>query len=361
MLIVKSDQYRVRENWLHFRGLGVEPIQIPFGLGLRRAVNSEAAKGAGARTHRPPLKLQLSGRKTIAIKVKSHNRWRPVLPAFSRTVSGARRGAPKIVLQAAVTDGERAVARDIVNRAHYLKPRPGGVILLARIQSADFVRRARLDWWAQLTRKAKLRHGGSLKQALVGKDGIVGALHLERLMHGHPAGRTAIYKKDGLPAPSKRAMKRAGFRGAAVKELAVYWISRVAVDAPFRRLGVGSALCDAAREFASTRMIEPARNVELIRRLPIAEYSAISKGKSDFLTGRSSVFQTTLPFTLYVPCLSRKPQLVWNADRGLWERAPRSKDTARAGGDCLAYYYAKAGPMAIRPRRQRGLRKRRSA
>jgi hypothetical protein len=141
-------------------------------------------------------------------------------------------------------------------------------------------------------------------------------------------------------------MRRRGFRWKVVSELGLYWISRVAIEAPFQGVGIGSALCDAAREVAATRMLEPGQFVELIRRLPITRYEEIKAGEGDFLTGRSRIFSLQLPFTLRTPYLSRKPPRAWNASRRRWDRRP-AIDGTHPAGDCLAYYYAETGAMVI--------------
>jgi GNAT superfamily N-acetyltransferase len=359
MKIVKANQYRIRGNWLYFPGLDLEPIQIPFGIGLgtRRSGSAAKVKLARSRTPRPRLRLQAKGRQITALDTEVGGSWRRVLPAFSRVVGGNKRARPTFLIQTATLDAERLAALRVVERAHYLKARARGLVLLAIIQDPRSARRIRARWWAKLPRAVRARYG-TLERA-TGGTGIVGALHLERLVHGNPLGRAAIYQLDRKRPPDGRSTRHPGFRWRVVRQLGLYWISRIAVDAPFQELGIGSALCDAAREVAATRMLEPGRYVELIRRLPIAQFEAIAGGKGDFLTGDSKDFAAALPFKLRTPYLSRKPARIWSATRGRWEPRPKS-DKTQQSGDCLAYYYAKAAPMVIgrgaRRARRGGLR-----
>src|SRR5258707_1011959 len=86
MQIVTCDQYVVRKNWLHFPKLNLDPIQIPFGLGVGRTF---VAKGTVVRRQR--LNVQTKGRRIPALEVETSSRWRAVLPTFSRTVGGIHR------------------------------------------------------------------------------------------------------------------------------------------------------------------------------------------------------------------------------------------------------------------------------
>ena len=324
MKIVGTHQYRVRENWLHFLALNLDPIRIPFGLGLSTKRSASTGKTQSARTPplRPRLRLQAKGRQITVLDAEVGGSWRRVLPLFSRTVDGATGRGPTFLIQTAAVEAERLAAHRIVTRAHYLKARDRGLILLALIEDPLKARKIRSRWWSKLPRVIKKRYG-TLERATGGTGRIVGALHLERLVHGHPLGRAAIYQWDRKRAPGARSTRRPGFRWRVVRELGLYWISRIAVDPPFQELGIGSALCDAAREVAASRMLEPGRYVELIRRLPIAQFEAIAGGKSDFLTGHSKVFATRLPFKLRTPYLSRKPGRTWNAAIGRWGATPR--------------------------------------
>lgn len=341
MEIVEGHQYRVRENWLYFPDLDLEPVQVPFGLGIGR--DAEGVR-AGARQR---LRIAQAGRQLTSLQIESAGLWRHVLPAFSREVTG-KNSAAGFRIEVAITDWQRSMARALVARTHYLTPRSGGFILIACFPEQRAAKRLRAEWWTKQSPKVRMRLGANADLAAGGLGDVVGALHLERLMHGHPRGRQAIYEREGKRAPRPpRVGESEGFRQKVIRDLGLYWISRVAIDAPFQRCGIGSALCDAAREIAAHWMLEPGGYVELIRRMPLSKFEEIKAGESDFLSGTSAQFGAQLPFTLYPDYLSRRPGQTWNSELGRSDLVLPGPRTTRGSGDCLAYYHAKAGPMVI--------------
>jgi GNAT superfamily N-acetyltransferase len=347
MQIVDRDQYSVDGNLLRFPSLDVDPVKFPFGIGI--GIRRRSGNSASAHTLRPRLRIQTSQRRIITLEMDVRGTWVPVIPGFSRHLAIRVGELPRLVIQLATTEDERTIANRIVRRGHYLRPRRAGVLLIARVPDDKVAHKIRLQW--------DRRFKGSIVKSRVrkrnrdeGRPEIVGALQLERLMHGHPAGRAAIYHKDGRRPPNRSSMRLPGFRRRVIRDLGLYWISRVAVEPAFRGLGVGSALCDAAREVAATRMIEPGRYIELIRRLSIHDFNQIADGHGDFLTGYSAALGTQLPFVLRTPYLSRKPSIRAN------QQEPRR--AGAEGGDCLAYYFAKAGLM-VTDRKSKNTKRRR--
>ena len=110
--------------------------------------------------------------------------WRRVLPAFARVILATKRRRPTFVIQVASRDTERRAAHRIIKRAHYLKARDRGFVLLALIQDPRRAQRIRSRWWAKLPREVKARYR-TLERATGGTGQIVGALQLERLVHGN--------------------------------------------------------------------------------------------------------------------------------------------------------------------------------
>jgi hypothetical protein len=341
-LILEPDQYRIRENWLYFPQLEMDPIQIPYGLSL---------------SPRPRIRLGDHSRQITSLELEISGSWRKVLPAFCRFMKA---GQLRFSIETASADWQRSAARALVARIHYLAPRGTGLILIARVQASRAASAARAKWWRKQSPETRARMGGSVDRATGGLGDVVGAVHLERLMHGHPAGRRAIYEREGMIPPKvPEPGKGEGFRRKVVDDLGLYWISRVAVDGPFQHHGIGAALCDAAREVAAKYMPHPGRYVELIRRMRISEFEDLKdKNNGDFLTGHSGVFGVKLAFSMYVPYLSRRPGHAWNETLGRWEPLLPSATNRRPGGDCLAYYHAKAGPMVISTNNRAAVRKR---
>jgi hypothetical protein len=99
MDIVEADKYRVRGNWLFFSKLPLDPIQIPFDLGVDRYI--DPVKGDRAR---PPLRLKYHDREIVRLDVEAYGSWRPVLPAFSRDVVGTVEGSVSIRVETAIRD-----------------------------------------------------------------------------------------------------------------------------------------------------------------------------------------------------------------------------------------------------------------
>lgn len=354
---IQPEDYRVKENWLFFRDKTIAPVQVPFGLGVGREFTIEEEKVV---YRRQEIRVVVKDSAVVALDVKSRtDGWRPVLPAFVMDIT--LKGMP-VRIETAITDWHRSAARMTVAKTHYLSPRPGGFILIARALDQTRAKQKRTEWWTALPRGARALYGSD--PATAGSAGdVIGALHLERLYHGHPGGRAAIYEAMRKKMPTTpKAGTRAGFRRRVVKELGVYWISRVAVDAPFWNLGIGAVLCDAAREIAADRMLEKGRHVELIRRMRITDFHAVASGdKSDFLTGEHKLLGADLQYGLHVPdVLSRVAPQEWNAELGRWEFLPHPEKRDANWGDCLAYYYAEAGPMVIGRARRRPSGKRKS-
>jgi hypothetical protein len=341
------DQYTVRNNWLHFPGLGLEPVQIPFGLSLQR-VPVTKVRGDSGKSRRPRLRLRARRARIHAIEAQVGRTWRKLLPVFSCTVRTPGTQGPVIRVEAAVTEEERAAAKIIAARGHYLSVSHRGLILIARIDNTNYVHRTRAAWWRGLSPQARKQLGGAMRRLSDGVGNIVGALHIDRLLHGDPAGRNDVRKRQGKRPNSPAARRSLGYRSRTVRQLGLYWVSRVTVDAPFQRIGIGSILCDAAREVVFQRTLESGRYIELIRHMSIDEFNAVRSGKSDFLTGCSEKFGVKLPFTLRDPYLSRKPMRASRTAFGRWSVSPSQRGLRARREHCLAYYYAKAGPMVIR-------------
>jgi GNAT superfamily N-acetyltransferase len=346
MEIVESDQYRIRENRLHFVDPRIHSVAIPLGLNLRSNRDKSLRKKQPS-AQRPKLRVRLKGRQVAGLQVLLEDSWRQVLPPFTRTIHSMRRGDPSIRIEMAIAYSDREVAAAIIKRGHYLGASHRGVMLLARIDNNLFVRRHRKERWGALKPRARSELGG-LASIVDRNDGIVGALQIERFWHGDPDGRFEIRRRAGLRPMTPKARSRPGHRRRVVEQLGLYWISRVAVETPFRNTGIGSILCDAAREVIAKRMLPAGKHVELIRQMPIAKFNEIRQGKGDFLTGYSAVFGAQLAYRLAEDYLSRKAARTWDEAHGEWSRQKPHSAKGNPRTDCLAYYYARAGRMVIR-------------
>lgn len=104
---------------------------------------------------------------------------------------------------------------------------------------------------------------------------VVGALCVSRLFHGNPKGRVELAHgiRAGLPEGIGQ--------GDAVKELAVVWVSRIAVDAPYRGSGVGTALLDLLRTSIGATLPWQPRAIEVMQSVPSADATKASKFFTD--------------------------------------------------------------------------------
>jgi GNAT superfamily N-acetyltransferase len=301
-VIVPPGQYRVSAQWLTIIRPRRLTCAVPFGIGLANARNQQGLY----------LRVGLDGDSVSHLWVGDGRQgsWRSVLPVFRRTIHVPavrtrferapvlnRLGGLTLELELARSDRDRAAARALVSRVHYLSPRLGGTVLVARFAERHHAETVRSAWWRGVPRNQ--RPAASAAEASGGLAGIVGCVVIERLMHGHPIGRNWIYGTEAKPVPGPEQQNEPGFRARAINELAVAWISRVAIDWPFQRMGIGAILCDVAREVAATSLIRPARWVELLRRVNGERMAELlGDGPGDFLTGFNRDLQRHLAYRL---------------------------------------------------------------
>lgn len=105
---------------------------------------------------------------------------------------------------------------------------------------------------------------------------VVGAVTVSRLFHGNPKGRFELAQGMGIKLPESDD------RGDIVKELGVVWVSRIAVDAPYRHCGIGTLLLDQLRTSIGATLPWLPRVIEVMQSVPSA--SAAETGGSKFFT-----------------------------------------------------------------------------
>jgi len=94
-----------------------------------------------------------------------------------------------------------------------------------------------------------------------GIGGVIGCVTIARLLHGSPKGRKELVEVEKLSLDLEQLDRR-----EAVTRLGVVWVSRIAVDAPYRGLGIGTALMKEARTTVAGLMHPDfPRYVEVIR------------------------------------------------------------------------------------------------
>lgn len=98
---------------------------------------------------------------------------------------------------------------------------------------------------------------------------VVGALTISRLFHGNPRGRAAVAAQLGIPLPATRS--------DAVTDLGLVWVSRIAVDAPYRGQEIGTELLRVLRTSIGATLPWEARKIEVLQSVPRAEATAGSR------------------------------------------------------------------------------------
>jgi hypothetical protein len=95
-----------------------------------------------------------------------------------------------------------------------------------------------------------------------GAGSVVGALTISRLFHGEPKGRSVLQQKLGLNLPEGAS------RYEAVTRLGVVWVSRIAVDAPYRDRGIGKELLRVLRTSIGATFPWYPRLIEVMQSVP---------------------------------------------------------------------------------------------
>jgi GNAT superfamily N-acetyltransferase len=105
-----------------------------------------------------------------------------------------------------------------------------------------------------------------------GAGSVVGAITISRLFHGQPKGRSALEHEVGLYLPEDTP------RDMAVKELGVVWVSRVAVDAPYRDRGIGEELLRILRASIGATLPWQPRLIEVMQSVTPAKLRESDNG-----------------------------------------------------------------------------------
>ncbi|WP_373235260.1 hypothetical protein, partial [Mycobacterium marinum] len=146
-------------------------------------------------------------------------------------------------------------AQALLRRSHPRGAPFAGIVVTARfantaeqenVRCASAKRMPQADPWSPAWGEA----GGS----------IVGAITVSRLFHGAPNGRKAIAEALGIELPTGEDARK-----KTVEQLGLVWVSRVAVDAPYRHSEIGTQLLRTLRtSIGATLPWEPGR-VEVLQ------------------------------------------------------------------------------------------------
>jgi GNAT superfamily N-acetyltransferase len=172
---------------------------------------------------------------------------------------------------------DRARAFKIIERCHYLEPPSRGLILCCKFLNPRLQSKIR-----QLAAKQNRRNSRS--ESWTETPGqVVACAVLDTLYHGNPLGRLEIPEiqksyADDVPWHQRN-------RREILRRFRLSWVSRIAIDEPYRKYGIGTHLVSLLREVARRHRHPWARYVEVMRRLPAEEAKELlEKNEDDFLT-----------------------------------------------------------------------------
>lgn len=190
-------------------------------------------------------------------------------------------GKVDVRVEELLNDYDRMRAMQIIMRSHYLYPPQRGLYLgcwltnpkqMKEIRSKN--RNKKNDFWSDAWDEA------------INEDGrMVGCAVLDTLFHGIPNGRKKIVEDekitgllnasgDWINADSK----------TIVDKLGLAWVSRFAVDEPYRNLNLGSLLAKHLVKVAYSYRLPRASHIEVITTEPTEKAEErIKNGKSSFL------------------------------------------------------------------------------
>jgi GNAT superfamily N-acetyltransferase len=157
----------------------------------------------------------------------------------------------------APADNTLIEARELLERSHPHGAPMTGVFIVCSIADPDAQEE-------RLSQRPQDRDDPWSSAWRGGPGAIVGCVVLSRLFHGYPKSlREDIASVDGT--------ELTGSRKQAVNSLGLVWLSRVAVDAPYRSCRIGTALVAEARRVAADTLPWPARYLEVIRTVTEAQ------------------------------------------------------------------------------------------
>jgi|GEM_PF-7042335 GNAT superfamily N-acetyltransferase len=163
-------------------------------------------------------------------------------------------------------------ARQLLERSHPHRSPTSGIFLVCSLVDAasrdEFLaapENEREDPWSSAWAERRSR--------------VVGCVVMSRLFHGNPRGRAEIAAAAGVDFTPDMG------RDETIKRLRVAWLSRIAVDAPYRRTGIGTAMVAEARQVATTRTPWQPSYIEVIRTVSSAQAKEkLEVVSDDFLT-----------------------------------------------------------------------------
>ncbi len=219
-----------------------------------------------------------------------------ILPAYSKTetIESKKYGKIGLAIWEVMDDSDRYRAYNIIMRSHYMSTPLRGLILAIKFLEPEIQKSIinspitdRKDKWSP----AWNEEVGSM----------VGCLVLDQLTYSNPKGRRNIAEdmkcNDLLEGPWYKQK-----RNVVIDRLNVAWVSRIAIDAPYRNLGLGTILADQVTKVARIKRIPSAKYVEV--------FTTYSKEKAnEIIADPNKAFLTKANFLLFNEVLPSKELL----------------------------------------------------
>lgn len=258
---VSEHLLRLKNDMIYSAGAD-SPTAEPIPYGVARSLRKEMAEAQRDwyYTRRRGDPIAHCNGKQINLSTKP---WR----AHSRNVSLDLR------FQLAADDAMLISAREVLERSHPHRSPPSGIYLIC-----TFADRAQQQDIFARKKKARRRDDPWSSAWRSDPTPVVGCVVLSRLFHGNPRGRAEIMKDCGAWfEPSAK-------RSDVVNGLGLAWVSRIAVDAPYRGLNIGTYLLAEARQSAAGRLPWNPKYLEVIRTVLDRDAEDKEDSGGDFIT-----------------------------------------------------------------------------
>lgn len=250
------------------------PVQSPLVLPFGSVVNLSGYQFILEGLQEKPLRLR-------AIK-KSSGKEVQILPSYSCVETINLSGLSQILeleFWVVEKDVDRIQALQIILRSHYLSPPKQGLILGCRFKDQETQR--------QVLQQARQGNLGQPRDewSVAWEEkpgGMVACAILDTLIHGNPKGRREIAVSLGREdlLNQWKTLKRTHI----LNELQIAWVSRIAVDAPYRGIGIGTLLAKHLANLAYYHRVPQATATEVITTVPAEHAKSLLEAKeNDFL------------------------------------------------------------------------------
>lgn len=278
MKVYKLHDVARRGRFLTFRPAADDcplksPIAIPFGSVSDPSGYTFTARFSGGELKELIAAPNGSGRRSEEVQILPGYKW------FGRVWLRGGFGEIAFEVWEVISDADREKAMQTITRSHYLKAPDSGLILGCRFAEGSDqkkVLRAREG-------NAKLDPLSEAWQEDSG--GMIACVVLDTLCHGNPKGRKQIADEEHAVDLVKGKWHKKD-RAEIISRLKLLWVSRLAIDAPYRGLGLGGLLARQSLIVGAKHRVPKAKYIEVMTTLPTERAKSLVKGEGgehDFL------------------------------------------------------------------------------